>query len=166
MSIAPRRRAFQFAVLIVALTGSVWTAFDAAARSNAAPSSLAQPEGTSAAIAVRAPDAFYDPPAKVPNRPGALVRSEPLEDVTLPAGMRGWRILYTTTVDDTTPATAIATVFAPIDMPEGPRPVIMWEHGTTGVLQKCMPSLVSAPTVGIPAVDRIAAAGWVIVATD
>src|SRR5262245_57472019 len=166
MSIAPRRRAFQYALLIVALTGSVWTAFNAAARSNAAPSSLAQPEETSAAMTVRAPDAFYDPPAKVPNRPGALVRSEPLEDVTLPAGMRGWRILYTTTVDDTTPATGVATVFAPITRPKGPSPVIAWAHGTTGVLQTCMPSLISAPMRGIPALDRIAAAGWVIVATD
>ena len=80
--------------------------------------------------------------------------------------MRDWRILYTTTVDDTTPATAVATVFAPTDTAEVPHPVVMWEHGTTGVLQKCMPSLVSSPTVGIPAVDRIVAAGWVIVATD
>jgi len=34
------------------------------------------------------------------------------------------------------------------------------------LLQKCMPSLVSAPTLGIPALDRIVKAGWVIVATD
>jgi pimeloyl-ACP methyl ester carboxylesterase len=117
-------------------------------------------------LTVRAPDAFYDPPTDAPSQPGALLRSEPLRDVTLPTGMRGWRIQYTTTVDDATPATAVATVFAPSNMPESPSPVIAWEHGTTGVLQKCMPSLVSAPTVGIPAVDRIAAAGWVIVATD
>jgi pimeloyl-ACP methyl ester carboxylesterase len=119
-----------------------------------------------AGLTVHAPDAFYDPPAEVPAEPGALLRSEPLRDVTLPAGMQGWRILYTTTVDDTTPATAVATVFAPFNVPSGARPVIMWEHGTTGVLQKCMPSLVSAPAAGIPAMDRIAAAGWVIVATD
>src|SRR5262249_55759843 len=101
-----------------------------------------------------------------PQKPGVLLRREPLEDVMLPAGMQGWRILYTTTVNDTTPATAVATVFAPINMPAGPRPVIAWEHGTTGLLQKCMPSLVSTPTAGIPARDQIVAAGWVIVATD
>jgi pimeloyl-ACP methyl ester carboxylesterase len=117
-------------------------------------------------ITVRAPDAFYEPPAHVPSRPGVLLRSELLTEVTLPAGMRGWRLLYTTTVDDRTPATAVATVFAPTEPPAGPRPVIMWAHGTTGVLQKCMPSLVSAPTVGIPALDRIVQAGWVLVATD
>ena len=121
---------------------------------------------TPAGITARAPDAFYDPPADVPGQPGVLLRGEALKHVMLPAGMRGWRILYTTTVNDTTPATAVATVFAPINLPGGPRPVITWEHGTTGVLQKCMPSLVSQPTAGIPALDAVVSAGWVIVATD
>ena len=80
--------------------------------------------------------------------------------------MRGWRILYATTVDDSTPATAVATVFEPTDPPAGPRPVIAWEHATTGLLQKCMPSLVSLPTKGIPWCNRIVMAGWVVVATD
>ncbi|MGH8094388.1 MAG: lipase family protein [Chthoniobacterales bacterium] len=84
----------------------------------------------------------------------------------LPAGTRGWRILYTTTVDDSTPAMAAAIVVAPTNPPAGLRPVIAWDHGTTGLLQKCMPSLVSAPTTGIPGRDRIVMAGWVVVATD
>jgi pimeloyl-ACP methyl ester carboxylesterase len=115
---------------------------------------------------MHAPDAFYDPPANLPHQPGALLRSEPLKDVTLPAGIRGWRILYATTVDDNTPATAVATVFAQTDPPDGPRPVIAWEHATTGLLQKCMPSLLSAPTKGVFSRDRIVKAGWVVVATD
>jgi pimeloyl-ACP methyl ester carboxylesterase len=80
--------------------------------------------------------------------------------------MRGWRILYTTTVNDRTPAAAAATVFAPITAPSAPAPVITWTHGTTGLRQKCMPSLLSAPAAGIPAAGRIARQGWVIVATD
>jgi pimeloyl-ACP methyl ester carboxylesterase len=119
-----------------------------------------------AGVTVRAPDAFYGPPAQAPDKPGELLRSEPLENVRLPAGMRGWRILYTTTVNDTTRATAVATVFAPVDPPAGPRPLITWEHGTTGLQQRCMPSLISAPALGIPALDWIVRAGWVIVATD
>jgi len=124
------------------------------------------PREVRASITARAPDAFYNPPSDLPHQPGALLRSEPLKDVTLPAGMRGWRILYATTVDDSTPATAVATVFAPTDPSAGPHPVIAWAHGTTGLLQKCMPSLVSAPTTGIPARDRVVRAGWVVVATD
>jgi len=123
-------------------------------------------QGVSAPITVHAPDAFYDPPADVPKRPGVLVRSERLKDVTLPAGTAGWRILYTTTVNDRTSATAVAVVIAPIHPAAGPRPVITWQHATFGLLQKCMPSLLSEPAVGIPAIDRIAAANWVIVATD
>ncbi len=117
-------------------------------------------------ITAHAPDEFYDRPSEVPRKPGELLRSEPLRDVMLPAGVRGWRILYATTVDDSTPATAVATVFAPADPSAGPRPVIAWEHGTTGLLQKCMPSLLSLPTKGIPDRDRIVMAGWVVVATD
>jgi hypothetical protein len=124
------------------------------------------PENRPAGLTARAPDAFYERPATLPDKPGTLLRSEPLHGVTLPAGMQGWRILYTTTVNDSTPATAVATVFAPIDHAAGPRPVIAWLHGTTGLLQKCMPSLVSVPTLGIPALDRVAKSGWIVVATD
>ena len=123
-------------------------------------------QGIRASITAHAPDAFYDPPSDVSHQPGALLRSEPLKDVMLPAGMRGWRILYATTVDDNTPATAVATVFAPTDPPAGQRPVIAWEHATTGLLQKCMPSLLSASTKGILWRDRIVLTGWVVVATD
>ena len=157
---AARRRSVGFAALLfTALAASGCSALKASKESRADAELLA-------GITVRAPDAFYDPPASVPRRPGALLRSEALRDVKLPAGMRGWRILYTTSVDDHTPATAVATVFAPAAYVAGPRPVITWAHGTTGLLQKCMPSLVSSPSEGIPARDRIVANGWVVVATD
>ncbi len=44
--------------------------------------------------------------------------------------------------------------------------MIAWQHGTTGLLQRCMPSLFPDPTAGIPGIGQIAAAGWVVVATD
>ena len=134
----------------------------ASSESSASPT----PQGGRPSITLLAPDAFYDPPADLPRKPGALLRSEPLKDVILPPGVRGWRILYATTVDDNTPATAVASVFAPADSSTGLRPVVAWEHGTTGLLQKCMPSLLSAATKGIPDRDRIVMAGWVVVATD
>jgi pimeloyl-ACP methyl ester carboxylesterase len=156
-------RSIGFAILLVLLTGaSCNRPKQASSESSAAPT----PHLIRARITAHAPDAFYDPPSDLPHQPGALLRSEPLKDVILPAGMRGWRILYATSVDDSTPATAVATVFAPTDPPAGPRPIIAWEHGTMGLLQKCMPSLVSAPTAGIPGRDRIVMAGWVVVATD
>src|SRR5581483_4669254 len=152
-----------FAVLLGLLAGAGCNRSKRAlSESSVAPT----PQPFRASVTAHAPDAFYDPPSGVPREPGELLRSEPLKDVTLPAGVRGWRILYATTVDDRTPATAVATVFAPSDPPPGPRPVIAWEHGTTGLLQKCMPSLLSAQTKGVPERDRIVMAGWVVVATD
>ena len=156
-------RSIGFAVLLVLLAGG---GCNRPKRASSESSATPTPQGSHANITAHAPDAFYDPPSNLSHQPGELLRREPLKDVILPAGMRGWRILYATTVDDSTPATAVATVFAPSDPPAGPRPVIAWEHGTTGLLQKCMPSLVSAPTTGIPARDRIVMAGWVLVATD
>jgi acetyl esterase/lipase len=159
----PGLRPVGFAVLLVLFAGA---GCNRPKRASAESSTSPTPQAVRASITMHAPDAFYDPPADVLRNPGALLRSEPLKDVILPAGVRGWRILYATTVDDNTPATAVATVFAPTDPPAGPRPVIAWEHATTGLLQKCMPSLLSAPTKGIPERDRIVKAGWVVVATD
>src|SRR5947199_1551331 len=156
-------RSIGFAVLLDLLAGAGCNRSKRASSESSAPPT---PHGIRASITADAPDAFYDPPLERPRQPGALPRSEPLKDVMLPAGIRGLRILYATTVDDSTPATAVATVFAPTDPPAGPRPVIAWEHATTGLLQKCMPSLLSAPSKGIPERDRIVMAGWVVVATD
>jgi pimeloyl-ACP methyl ester carboxylesterase len=151
------------AVLLVLLAGA---ACNRPKQTSSESSATPTPQGVRANITAHAPDAFYDPPSDLPHQPGALLRSEPLKDVILPVGIRGWRILYATTVDDNTPATAVATVFAPTDPPAGPRPVIAWEHATTGLLQKCMPSVLSMPSKGVPWRDRIVMAGWVVVATD
>ena len=156
-------RSIGFALLFVLLAEAGCNrSKQASSESSAAPT----PQAFRPSITAHAPDAFYDPPSEMPRKPGELLRSEPLKDVILPAGMRGWRILYATSVDDNTPATAVATVFAPTDPPAGPRPVITWEHATTGLLQKCMPSLLSMTTKGIPWCNRIVMAGWVVVATD
>src|SRR5258705_7571805 len=156
-------RPIAFAVLLVLFAGA---GCNRPKRASAESSTSPTPHAVRASITMHAPDAFYDLPTDVTRKPGALLRSEPLKDVILPAGVRGWRILYATTVDDSTPATAVAIVFAPTDSSGSPRPVIAWEHGTTGLLQKCMPSLLSTPTKGIPERDRIVMGGWVVVATD
>src|SRR5690348_11216197 len=75
------------------------------------------------ALTIQAPTPFYDPPANVPKKPGVLVRTEQLKGTAIPKGTRGWRILYTTSVNDKTPATAVAIVLAPTNPPPGPRPV-------------------------------------------
>jgi alpha-beta hydrolase superfamily lysophospholipase len=113
------------------------------------------------------PDAFYTPPRDVPSAPGSLLRTEPFTRA-VPKGARAWRILYTTTRNDRTPAVASALVVAPAAPASRPRPVIAWAHGTTGFASKCAPSLLPDPfTAGaLPALDQIVAHGWVLVATD
>jgi uncharacterized membrane protein HdeD (DUF308 family)/alpha-beta hydrolase superfamily lysophospholipase len=125
--------------------------------------------GASAAIhRSKAPaDAFYRPPSVVPSEPGELLRSEPFTR-GIPSGARAWRILYTTTRHDGVPAVASAVVIAAKHLPAGPRPVIAWAHGTTGVASRCAPSLLPTrwtPDV-IPALDQVIVRGWVLVATD
>lgn len=112
-------------------------------------------------------DAFYTPPADIPPHPGMLLRSEPMNRA-IPDDAQAWRILYTTNRAEGVPAFASALVVAPKNLPDGPRPVIAWAHGTTGVDQTCAPSLLKDPfTAGaMPALDQVVANGWVLVATD
>jgi uncharacterized membrane protein HdeD (DUF308 family) len=112
-------------------------------------------------------DAFYDPPAELPAGPGELIRSEPYLGQA-PEGGVTTRILYTTRDARDNPAVASALVITPAVLPAGPRPVVSWNHGTTGVAQGCAPSLrdSAATRFAIPAVESALAAGWVVVASD
>lgn len=113
------------------------------------------------------PGAFYAAPADRPPGHGVLLRSEPLTQ-GLPAGAHAWRILYTTTRDDGGATVASAVVVAAGTAPAGPRPVVVWAHGATGIVPGCAPSLGSDP-VGVDAIPDVAAAlaaGWVVIAPD
>jgi uncharacterized membrane protein HdeD (DUF308 family)/acetyl esterase/lipase len=113
------------------------------------------------------PDDFYASPAEVPDEPGSLLRSEPFTR-TIPAGARGWRILYTTTRDEGVPALASALVVVPVEPAEGSLPVLAWAHGTTGFAEGCAPSLLAKPfeAGAMPALDQVLESGWAVVATD
>lgn len=112
-------------------------------------------------------DAFYDPPNTEASGNGVLLRAEPFTRA-IPDDARAWRILYTTTRVEGVPAVASAIVLAARQVPDGPRPVIAWAHGTTGVARPCAPSLLDNPLSAgaTPVLDQIIANGWVLVATD
>lgn len=116
---------------------------------------------------IQVPDAFYDPPAELPRDQGALIRSE-VWPGTPPEGGAVHRILHATTDAHGEPAVASGVVVLPDPMPPGPRPVVLWAHGTTGIARTCAPSLIGDmfEMDGIPAVQEALARGWVIVATD
>ncbi len=113
------------------------------------------------------PDEFYAAPSGVPAEHGVLLRSAPFSR-GVPDEARAWRILYTTTRDDGTPAVASGIVLVSKEAPAGPRPVIAWAHGTTGFASKCAPSLLTDPfrAGAMPALGEVVSNGWVLVATD
>ena len=113
------------------------------------------------------PDDFYAAPARPPAGHGVLVRSEPFtRDV--PGGSSAWRMLYTTTRGDGSATVASAVVVAATRAPAGPRPVVIWAHGATGIASDCAPSLGRDPvgTGSIPDLAPALAAGWILVAPD
>lgn len=125
--------------------------------------------GLNAWLADGAPvvDAFYDPPESVPLRAGELIRDDTFIG-TAPPGGDVRRILYTTTDTYGRDAVASALVITPKDPPAGHMPVILWNHGTTGVARGCAPSLTDAAATrwAIPALDDVLAKGWAVVAPD
>lgn len=112
-------------------------------------------------------DAFYYPPADVPAGHGQLIRSDDYRG-EIPDGGTVQRILYTTRDANGSAAVASGIVIRPVDPPPGPQPVVIWNHGTTGVAQGCAPSLrnKAATEWDIPAVEEALERGWVVVASD
>ncbi len=117
------------------------------------------------------PDAFYTPPDAVPAQPGQLIRSERFEADHVPDGVVAWRILFTTTRDDRTPAVASGLVLVPrsaVGEHARPADVITWAHGTTGASPGCAPSVLESglSSGAMFVADEVAAHGWAMVATD
>jgi len=111
------------------------------------------------------PDAFYSPPAALPEAPGVLIRHERFAR-QIPAGALAWRILYTTTRADDTRAVASAIVLTSAASAAAPRPIVAWAHGTTGLAAGCAPSVMPDPFANLPARDVIVPEGLTLVATD
>ncbi|MFE1592077.1 lipase family protein [Nocardia sp. NPDC058705] len=114
------------------------------------------------------PGPFYTAPANVPREPGKLLRSEALDE-GVPDGARGWRILYTTTHPDGSPAISSGTILAPENSSDEPFPLLTVAHGTTGIAPKCAPSLSATPFddgAGTALQEMVTQHGWVAVTSD
>jgi uncharacterized membrane protein HdeD (DUF308 family) len=112
-------------------------------------------------------DAFYDSPEEVPSEHGRLIRIADFDGEN-PPDAEVSRILYTTRDALGAPAIASALVIVPTEDRPGARPVVAWNHGTTGVARGCAPSLreASATRWAIPALNDAIDHGWVVVASD
>lgn len=114
------------------------------------------------------PDAFYTAPAEVPSERGQLIRTEPLT-VGVPAGAQAWKMLYTTTHSDGSPAISSGTILAPADRDGSQLPLLTVSHGTTGVVSGCAPSLGATPFAdgaGTAMQQMVTEHGWVAVTSD
>ena len=97
-------------------------------------------------------------------RKGQVLRIWPLVfGPTFPA--RGYRILYRSTGMNGEPIVVSGAIIFPVGpAPASGRPVIAWAHPTTGVADKCAPSLV--PVNAVQGLDEMIGRGYVVVATD
>lgn len=111
--------------------------------------------------------AFYNTPKNLPDTPGQLIRSDDF-DRGLPDNSRAKRLLFSTTALDGSIGVASAIVVIPTATPAEPWPVLLWEHGTTGIARHCAPSILSDPlgSGAMPAQQQAIDNGWVIVVPD
>jgi alpha-beta hydrolase superfamily lysophospholipase len=116
------------------------------------------------------PGSFYTAPAGDTRTPGRLLRSEPIQDgdeKELPPGAKAWRVLYASTGLDGKLIEVSGIVVAPdLPAPLAGRPVVAWAHPTTGIADRCAPSLRREVFDTIPHLTALVALDYVVVATD
>ncbi|WP_347453386.1 lipase family protein [Acinetobacter thermotolerans] len=87
---------------------------------------------------------FYIWNKKIPDKPGKLLRFEPLEQgIRIPESDQQYRILFTSTngLDSQSRTVVSGSLFLPKGQPpKGGWPVLVWGHGTVGLADKCAPS--------------------------
>src|ERR1700722_5863084 len=111
-----------------------------------------------APVTAQAQDASY-------NGAGRLIQAHPLAGA--PDGASAYRILYQSTGLRGEPITVSGMVIAPPGpAPDGGRPVVAWAHPTTGVVERCAPSLARKRFQMIAGLRLMLARGYVVAATD
>ena len=109
---------------------------------------------------------FYRLPDPVPpGAPGGIVRIEPIGSA--PADALAWRVLYHSTDLNNAPILTSGVVVAPrAPAPPGGRTIVSWGHPTTGIAQRCAPSVGVDPFDLIEGLQDLLAAGYVVAAAD
>lgn len=130
--------------------------------------------GTGAVLSVRllsgtaSVDGFYAWSGSLAQPAGTVVKVGSYSG-EVPEGATALRILYVTSHADGTPALASAVLAYPNGPAEADgRPVLAWQHGTTGVARSCGPSVGADALTeyAVPGISRAIERGWVVVATD
>ncbi len=104
------------------------------------------------------------PTAAVAQQAGRLIAADPV--IETPAGMQAWRVRYLTSDGRGRPREVTGMVVAPREaIPNQPRRVLAWTHGTWGISSRCAPSLSANFWTVTPALDAVKT-GHVVVAPD
>ena len=114
--------------------------------------------------------AFYTWTTEVPDGPGQMLRTEPL-DPALGLGMASeqFRILYSSTdgMDGKKQVVVSGAYFVPKGTaPAGGWPLVAWAHGTTGIADTCAPSWNKRSERDASYLNAWLDQGYAIVATD
>lgn len=138
--------------------------------------------GDSSLRAVPKGKSVYDAPDPLPaGTHGDLIWATKIK-TDIP-GARAWKILYRSTDVHNTPVPVSGMVIAPVtSAPVGKRPVVSYAHATAGLARSCAITQVDNPAkdatfysfpdgpdnidAGVPALTKMIAAGYVVVATD
>ncbi len=109
-------------------------------------------------------------------KPGDLLKKE---SIPAPEGAVAWRVMYVSRTWDDRLVPVTGIIVAPKGVSKRPRPILNWEHGTTGGARICAPSLADDPAqnlvqrsettpidYGVPYLTDFLAKDFVVVATD
>jgi acetyl esterase/lipase len=100
-----------------------------------------------------------------PHGAGRLLQASPLPGA--PDGAIAYKIFYQSTGLRGEPITVSGMVIAPPGpAPANGRPVVAWAHPTTGIVQRCAPSLARKRFQMIAGLRLLLARGYVVAATD
>ncbi|HEY8247771.1 MAG TPA: alpha/beta fold hydrolase [Hyphomicrobium sp.] len=99
-------------------------------------------------------------------KPGAVLRVRP-QIGGAPANAKAFRVIYRSTGINGEPIAVSGTII----YPDGPAPpegrnVVAWAHYTTGVAQRCAPTLLPNLSGTIAGLEELLKRGYVVVATD
>ncbi|MCK5549991.1 MAG: hypothetical protein KAI41_05620, partial [Hyphomicrobiaceae bacterium] len=99
-------------------------------------------------------------------KPGQIIRVWPQVGGAQP-NAKAYRILYRSTGLDGEPIPVSGAIIIPDgEAPPGGRPVVAWAHPTTGVVNRCAPTLLPDLSGSIAGLDEMLERGYVIAATD
>ena len=111
------------------------------------------------------PNPVASRPGRAGAAPGTLLDYQPLPNA--PDGAAAYRVLYRWTGLKGEPIVVSGAIIVPAGpAPPGGRPIVAWAHPTTGVVDKCAPSLARVLYRSIQGLQDMLARGYVVAATD